>query len=217
VEKALATLSAACPQPTTNPCVPLANVKTDQDGTLTVDSITPRAVVPTNRDLLALVACLSQFTLQRSTVFAITGAAISMSDPNDPAATKFFPLSSPVSQVDVPAQQPPPAPQGWGVEVRFVNGAPDLPVPADAIAVQAGTNPGAPAIEGSVQWDGNAQTLAWGTQAPVQSGTYQVTVSGSGAAAITSWGVQLAGQATSGWPTGNGNIGNNFVFTFTAS
>jgi len=52
---ALCLLAATtCPPASTDPCVALANVAVNEDGSLTVDACGPRVIVPTNRLLLQL-------------------------------------------------------------------------------------------------------------------------------------------------------------------
>jgi hypothetical protein len=45
--------------PSENPCIVLATLTVGDDGGLTVDALGPRAVVPTNRMLMQMVACLA--------------------------------------------------------------------------------------------------------------------------------------------------------------
>jgi hypothetical protein len=56
----LCSLSQACAPLPADPCLALANVTVGADGTLTVDSCSPRLIAPTNRVLAQLVACLAQ-------------------------------------------------------------------------------------------------------------------------------------------------------------
>lgn len=60
LDDALAALArAACAHPPRDPCVTLATLTATNDGRLAVDASAPRAVVPTNLVLLALVAALA--------------------------------------------------------------------------------------------------------------------------------------------------------------
>jgi hypothetical protein len=63
----LCALSQTCTALPQDPCLALANVTVAQDGTLTIDSSTPRLVAPTNQILAQLVACLAQCCADMST------------------------------------------------------------------------------------------------------------------------------------------------------
>src|SRR5215471_17172291 len=66
----LCTLSQTCADVPADPCLTLANVTVAADGTLTIDSCSPRLVAPTNRVLAQLVACLAECCAGTSTPVA---------------------------------------------------------------------------------------------------------------------------------------------------
>jgi hypothetical protein len=56
----LCELSKTCAADPDDPCLTLANVTVAADGTVTVDSCTPRQIAPTNRILMQLISCLAE-------------------------------------------------------------------------------------------------------------------------------------------------------------
>lgn len=56
----LCSLAETCAPDPDDPCLPLANLTVADDGTLTVDSCTPRPIAPTNRILMQLISCLGE-------------------------------------------------------------------------------------------------------------------------------------------------------------
>lgn len=59
LHKVLCALSQTCTATPDDPCLVLANVTVAADGTLTVDSCSPRTIAPTNRILMQLVSCFA--------------------------------------------------------------------------------------------------------------------------------------------------------------
>jgi hypothetical protein len=66
----LCTLSQTCAAVPPDPCLTLANVTVAADGTLTIDSCSPRLIAPTNRVIAQLIACLAQCCADMSTPVA---------------------------------------------------------------------------------------------------------------------------------------------------
>jgi hypothetical protein len=98
----LCTLSQACGAVPADPCLTLANVTVAQDGTLTIDSCSPRLVAPTNQVLAQLVACLAQCCAGTST--PVTNVLqvgrmelVRASSADDPAPTVLSTLDPPSS------------------------------------------------------------------------------------------------------------------------
>jgi len=54
--------ATTCPPASADPCVVLANVEVDENGSLSVDACGPRVIVPTNRLLLQLAESLTRTT-----------------------------------------------------------------------------------------------------------------------------------------------------------
>jgi len=96
----LCALSQTCTPAPADPCLTLANVSVAQDGTLSIDSVSPRVVAPTNQILAQLVTCLAQCCADTSTpvtnllqvqrVDLVRAAA-----PDDPSPTVMSSLNPP--------------------------------------------------------------------------------------------------------------------------
>jgi hypothetical protein len=97
----LCALSQTCAPLPADPCLTLANVTVAEDSTLTIDSVSPRQIAPTNRILAQLIACLAQCCanmppppvanlLQVERVDLVRAAS-----PDDPAPTVLSSLNPP--------------------------------------------------------------------------------------------------------------------------
>lgn len=96
----LCALSQTCTALPPDPCLTLANVTVAQDGTLTIDSCSPRLVAPTNLVLAQLVACLAQCCADMSTPVATVLQVdrvdlVRAATPDDPAPTVLSSLDPP--------------------------------------------------------------------------------------------------------------------------
>jgi hypothetical protein len=214
INAAIAGLSGLCPSSPPDPSIPLANltVTVNADGTLHGDvSLTPRPMVPTNQDLLALIACLAQYVFQQASPgggFAVGGVSIGMTPPPEAPQPTPVSLASPVAQVTVAIH----ANVAWSIDFQLANGVADqASATPQTVLVTAGAD--ATTIAGSLQWE-TGNTLIWNATEPLGSGNHQVTLRGTGPGALKSGGVPIDGGATAQWPTGSGHPGTDFTFNF---
>ena len=98
----LCALSQTCTALPPDPCLTLANVTVAQDGTLTIDSCSPRLVAPTNQVLAQLMACLAQCCADMSTPVATVLQVervdlLTVTAPDAPGGTVLSSLDPPAS------------------------------------------------------------------------------------------------------------------------
>ena len=224
---ALCLLSQQCAAVPADPCLTLANVGVAADGTLTVDSCSPRVVAPTNAILAQLIACLADCcagTTPTAPALQISGVALSSAkSPKTSPATVVATLDPPASQWHValnPDDSPPNA-----LDITFTGatldfstvtlGTPQSPVGTFRVA-GTGTLAGAALIQLA------ADTVRLFVKEGMR-GLYKLELVGtpdaqSGGQAIMSQATQsspataLDGEILSPpkWPTGEGVPGGNF-------
>jgi hypothetical protein len=119
-------LSQTCTAPPDDPCITLANVTVAADGTLTVDSVSPRAVAPTNRILAQLIACLADCcaNLSATDVLRVAGVdLVEVKDPQTDPGTVVGTLDPPSTHWDVTVD--PKHGQPNALDVRFTGATVD--------------------------------------------------------------------------------------------
>lgn len=112
-------LSRVCAPDPDDPCLTLANVSID-GGTLTVDSISPRPIAPTNRMLMQVISCLAECCAGHDdppppphpTTFGPRVASVRVmsarqQDPNDPQLTTLAQLEAGQATITVRADELP--------------------------------------------------------------------------------------------------------------
>ncbi|HEV2953578.1 MAG TPA: hypothetical protein VG015_05780, partial [Candidatus Dormibacteraeota bacterium] len=223
----LCTLSQVCPPDPADPCLTLANVTVAADGSLSVDSCSPRLIAPTNRVLAQLVACLAQCCSGSTTTMAVPLQVAGMSlvqvtkKPETDPGTVLGSLDPPASIWDFTADPKIGLPNA--LDIKF-SGA-----PLDYSSVTLGLPPNSPGtfqVEGHNLGGAHLFQLAADTVRLFvkdgMKGRYRVTLVGtpdasSGQKAIVSAATasdpatDLDGEIVNpSWPTGEGVPGGNF-------
>ena len=222
----LCELSQACAAVPDDPCITLANVAVGADGTLTVDSCSPRPIAPTNRILMQLISCLADccggkgVTPPPPSMLQVTGVRVltlgkPQAAPNDPALTVVGELAPPNQVIKVSAERGPAV-----IEIAF-----DPSVAFDPSSVIVGDSL---AVTGSK----SLYKLFTGMPGNVlrvqrlkgfQAGSYKFELrgnAGAGGAAphaiLAQDGTPLDGEfptaGGAGWHSGDGTAGGNFIF-----
>jgi hypothetical protein len=220
----LCALSQTCTALPPDPCLTLANVTVAaQDGTLTIDSCSPRLVAPTNQVLAQLVACLAQCCADISTPVAnlLQVERVDLLDTETPGGPTNIASLNPPSQNWTPMIAGNSHPDA--LDVTFTGAS------LDNSTVTLGTPPGK---KGTFQIQGpNTSAAAISFPAPNVArlflkgmrGTYKFRLIGtpeasSGQKAIMSQATSSAsasdldGEILSPprWPSGDGQPGGNF-------
>jgi hypothetical protein len=99
LHEVLCALSQTCAALPPDPCLTLANVAVGKDGSLTIDSCSPRLVAPTNRVLAQLVSCLAQCCADMAPVANLLQVErvelVRAASPDDTGATVLSSLDPP--------------------------------------------------------------------------------------------------------------------------
>ena len=190
----------------------LANIAVEDDGSLTVQACPPRPVVPTNQALLRLIACLAERIEEccgPTPAQALAVQAVSLW-----SNTALVAMKSPVSPLTVRATREP-----SGLVVEFANAI------VDPATVVAGSSlivlyNGAP-VDGRISWlAGNR--MRFSVQGAFPKGDYSVELRGEPPAVMSmatgnTPAHALDGEPGGSWPTGDGQPGGNFAFTFSVT
>jgi hypothetical protein len=225
----LCSLSQACNPLPADPCLALANVTVGADGTLTVDSRSPRLIAPTNRILAQLIACLAQccadMTPPVATVLQVAGAElVRVKAPDDPAPTVLSSLNPPSPAWSYNSGGNKLLPNA--IDVTFTGASLDNSTVTLALQLTGGTfqvtgprlNQGGPQLVfpapnvarlfvKDTLLRGEYVLRLIGTPAAASGGLAIMSLATSSAAAS-----DLDGElpATGPWPSGNGQPGGNF-------
>ena len=146
LHQVLCALSQTCTATPDDPCLVLANVTVAADGTLTVDSCSPRTIAPTNRILMQLVSCFADCCGQippPPSLLEVTAVRVLTRhtpqgnlSPTDPALPVVGELAPPDHHIQL---KPEPLPEV--IEVEFASTAdydPASVIVADSLIVAGG-------------------------------------------------------------------------------
>jgi len=228
LHQVLCSLSQTCTATPDDPCLPLANVTVAADGTLTVDSCSPRTIAPTNRILMQLVSCFADCCGKMPpppSLLEVTAVRVLTREgglaPTDPALPVVGELAPPNHVIKL---NPQPLPEV--IEVEFAPNAtydPASVIPGDSLIVAGGksyyklftaaTTPTLPAntfrlqrLKGFQHGKNYAFTLV-GDAGPGGSGPHAI---------LATDGTRLDGEfptsGAPGWHSGDGAAGGNFSF-----
>ncbi len=229
LHQVLCSLSQTCTATPDDPCLTLANVTVADDGTLTIDSCSPRTIAPTNRILMQLVSCFAdccgQMPPPPPSPLEVTAVRVLTREgglpPTDPALPVVGELAPPNSVIKL---NPQPVPEV--IEIEF--GPSATLDPASVIVADSFVVPGSKSVY-KLFTSATTPTLAPNTvrlqrlKGFQRGKKYPFTLigdagpGGSGPHAILSTdGTALDGEfpasGAAGWHSGDGAAGGNFSF-----
>ncbi|MEU4219149.1 hypothetical protein [Actinoplanes sp. NPDC026623] len=216
LHEALCALTAACATAPDDPCLVLARVTVEDDGSLTVIDCAPRQVVPTNQALLRLIACLAERIEECCGTPPPTGEFLAVE------AVALCSVTQPLVSWSTPSAVPT---VGRGreanaFEVRFIKATADQATAVPGKTVLARHN-GTPLGGGTITWPA-ANRMRFSVEPNLfEPGEYEIELRGDHPAVMSLAGP--AGQpphaldgdpAGPTWPSGDGISGGNLVCRF---